>query len=205
MPALICLENNTQRDEKKQVTACIRKLTAAWSDEGELRSHTICLLKRDGDEINLKGLQPVYDVSSAIITPNPTFLKITHFCDVKVWFEHACTQDKQAVCYKLKTCILQTINSAYKGIFVFSTDKVSVYTVDMKHHQLNQWDSDTARGCDYWYWSGTGRLGHMHISPMWHQKGRRSKESVYKKKSLLVYGEHMTLILPAPRTRWSEG
>lgn len=26
------------------------------------------------------------------------------------------------------------------------------------HHQLNHWDPDTAPGCDYWYWSGTGGL-----------------------------------------------
>lgn len=78
---------------------------------------------------------------------------------------HTVHSTKATVCYKLKTCIVQTINSAYKGISVFYTDKVSVYTVDMKHRQLNRWDSDTARACDYWYWSGTGQLGHMHDSP----------------------------------------
>lgn len=95
---------------------------------------------------------------------------------------HTVHSTKPTVWYKLKTCIVQTINSAYKGISVFYTDKVSVYTVDMKHRQLNQWDSDTAWACDYWYWSGTGQLGHMHNSPLWHQKGRHSKESVYKTK-----------------------
>lgn len=49
------------------------------------------------------------------------------------------TQDK--VCYKLKICIVHTINSAYKGIFVFHTDKVSVYTIDMK--RISNWISET--------------------------------------------------------------
>lgn len=37
------------------------------------------------------------------------------------------TQDQEgsAVFYKLKTCIVQTINSAYKGILILYTDKVS--------------------------------------------------------------------------------
>lgn len=82
--------------------------------------------------------------------------------------------------YKLKTFIVQTINSAYKGISVFYRDKVSVYAIDMKHHRLNRWD--TARGCDYWYWSGTSQLGHMHISPMWHHKRKSFKRVCLQKK-----------------------
>lgn len=46
----------------------------------------------------------------------------------------------------------------------------------MKHYQLNQWGSDTAWGCDNWYWSLTGQLGHMHNSPV------ASKRMPYKKK-----------------------
>lgn len=75
---------------------------------------------------------------------------------------------------------MQTINSAYKGIFVFYTDRVSLYTVDMKHCQLNQWDPDTARACDYWYWSGTGQLGHMHNPPHPHPTPVASKNLIEK-------------------------
>lgn len=140
--------------------------------------------------MNLKGLQTIYHVqSSSCYHPNSDLCEISHIpimprYENMIWRmrrNHSVHSTKPTVCYKLKTCIVQTINSAYKGISVFYTDKVSVYTVDMKHRQLNQWDSDTARACDYWYWSGTGQLGHMHNSPLWHQKGRHSKESVYKK------------------------
>lgn len=95
------------------------------------------------------------------------------------------------VSYKLKTCIVQTINSAYKGIFVSYTDKISVqehlHCRYETYHQLNQWDSDTAQGCDYWYWSGTGWLGHMHVSPLWHRKKDVFQKSLFtKKKSLCL-------------------
>lgn len=94
------------------------------------------------------------------------------------------------VSYKLKTCIVQTINSAYKGIFVSYTDKISVqehlHCRYETYHQLNQWDSDTAQGCDYWYWSGTGWLGHMHVSPLWHRKKDVFQKSLFTKKKVFV-------------------
>lgn len=97
---------------------------------------------------DVKGLQPVYETQARIITlilPCVRKTRNTHFS--LIW-KTCCTRDK--VCYKLKTCIVQTINSAYKGIFVLYTDKVSVqehlhcqYEIS---HQLNRWDSDNSSG-----------------------------------------------------------
>lgn len=118
------------------------------------------------------------------------------------WFEKTksrYTQRQNKVCYKLKTCIVQTINSAYKGIFLSYTQarfllKKCEECRYETHHQVNQWDSDTARGCDYRYWSGTGRrLGHMHISPFVASKRtslkkqeKKNKESLFTKRSLCL-------------------
>lgn len=107
---------------------------------------------------------------------------------ILTWFKkhknHA-IHTTNTVCYKLKTCIVQTINSAYKGIFVFYTDKVSVYTVDMK--RIINWISETQTqlgGCDYWYWSGTGQLGHMHIIPPCGIKKDVFQKSLFTKKKV---------------------
>lgn len=59
-----------RHDENKQVTACFCKLTAAWSDEGEVRcDFIICLPKHKNDELTLKGLQAICDVKFVVLSP----------------------------------------------------------------------------------------------------------------------------------------
>lgn len=58
--------------------------------------------------------------------------KISHISlvlfDIKIWSEthNVHTRPGEFVFTNLKACIVQTINSAYKGIFILYTDKVSV-------------------------------------------------------------------------------
>lgn len=112
----------------------------------------ICSLKRRSDEI--RDYNPFMMCSQQLSpwfwpfvreTTLPSHIFKYHtflLChDIKTGFEKFKIHKTNKVCYKLKTCIVQTINSAYKGIFVFYTDKVSVYTVDMK--RIINWISET--------------------------------------------------------------